>query len=55
MNDVPKDMRVYYQSFLVAGPKGDQAVVAFTLKQAQVAKLGVRDLLLVDGLDFPPK
>ena len=21
MNDVPKDMRVYYQSFLVAGPK----------------------------------
>jgi hypothetical protein len=44
------------QSFcLVAGPKGDQAVVAFTLKQTQVNKLGARDLILVDGLDFPAK
>ena len=38
---------------LVAGPRGEQAVVAFTLKQAQLTKLGARDLLLVDGLDFP--
>jgi hypothetical protein len=48
-------VKVVQSFFLVAGPKGDQAVVAFTLKQAQVTKLGVRDLLLVDGLDFPAK
>jgi hypothetical protein len=41
--------------FLVASGQGEQAVVAFTLKQAQVSKLGARDLILVDGLDFPAK
>jgi hypothetical protein len=39
--------------YLVAGPKGDQAVVAFTLKLTQVNKLGARDMVLVDGLELP--
>ena len=42
-------LQVFY---LVAGPKGDQAVVAITFKPAQAAKLGARDVLLVDGLSF---
>jgi hypothetical protein len=39
--------------YLVAGPKGDQAVVAFTLKLTQVNKLGARDLVFVDGIELP--
>jgi hypothetical protein len=39
--------------FLVAGPKGDQVVVAFTLKLTQVNKLGAKDMVLVDGLELP--
>ena len=39
--------------YLVAGPKGDQVVVAFTLKLTQVNKLGARDMVLVDGLELP--
>ena len=50
--DGVKVVQCYY---LVAGPKGDQVVVAFTLKLTQVNKLGARDLILVDGLDFPTK
>jgi hypothetical protein len=48
-------VKVVQSFYLVAGPKGDQAVVAFTLKQTQVNKLGARDQILVDGLDFPAK
>jgi hypothetical protein len=43
-------LQVFY---LVAGPNGDQAVVAITFKPAQAAKLGARDVLLLDGLSFP--
>lgn len=39
--------------YLVAGPKGEQVVVAFTLKLTQVGKLGARDMILVDGLEIP--
>jgi hypothetical protein len=45
-------LQVFY---LVAGPLGDQAVIAITFKPAQAAKLGARDVLLVDGLEFPVK
>jgi hypothetical protein len=38
--------------YLVASPKGEQVVVAFTLKLTQVNKLGARDLILVDGVEF---
>jgi hypothetical protein len=49
------DVKVVQTFYLVAGPKGDQCVVAVTLKQAQSGKLGARDLILIDGLDFPAK
>jgi hypothetical protein len=41
--------------YLVAGPKGDQIVVAITFKPAQAAKLGARDAQLLDGLEFSAK
>jgi hypothetical protein len=49
------DVKVVQTFYLVAGPNGDQCVVAVTLKQAQSGKLGARDLILVDGLEFPVK
>ena len=39
--------------YLIASPKGQQVVVAFTLKLTQVNKLGAKDLVLVDGLELP--
>ena len=50
-----EEVKVVQTFYLVAGPKGDQCVVAVTLKQAQSGKLGARDLILVDGLEFPTK
>ncbi len=47
-------VKVVQSFYLVAGPNGDQAVMAVTMRQTQVNKLGARDLLLVNGLDFPP-
>jgi hypothetical protein len=41
--------------YLVAGPKGDQVVVAITFKPAQANKLGIRDAQLLDGLEFSGK
>jgi hypothetical protein len=38
--------------YLVTGPKGEQAIVAFTLKLTEVNKLGARDMILVDGLEL---
>jgi hypothetical protein len=38
--------------YLIAMPKGEQVVVAFTLKLTQVNKLGARDMVLVDGLEL---
>jgi hypothetical protein len=46
-------VKVVQTFYLVAGRKGDQAVVAFTMKQAMAAKLGARDLSLVESIDFP--
>jgi hypothetical protein len=39
--------------YLVAGPQGDQLLVAFTLAPAQAQKLDTRDLVLLRGLAFP--
>jgi hypothetical protein len=39
--------------YLVAGPKGDQVVVTFTMKPTQATKIGTRDLQLVNGLSLP--
>jgi hypothetical protein len=46
-------VKVVQTFFLVAGPKGDQVVLAFTMKQSQVGKLGARDVSLVESIDFP--
>jgi hypothetical protein len=40
--------------YLVAGPSGEQAVLAFTLAPKQADRLGTRDLSLVGSLEFPP-
>jgi hypothetical protein len=40
-------------SYLVAGPNGDQVVLTFTMTPAQAQKLGSRDLELVRGLTLP--
>lgn len=45
-------MKVLQNFFLIAGPHGEQVVLAVTLTQAQADKLGTRDLLLVQGIDW---
>jgi hypothetical protein len=39
--------------YLVAGPQGDQLVLAFTMTPAQAPRLGSRDLLLLRSITFP--
>jgi hypothetical protein len=39
--------------YLVAGPQGDQMVLAFTLTPTEAQKLGTRELSLVRGITFP--
>jgi hypothetical protein len=46
-------LKVVQNFFLVAGPGGEQVVIAFTMTPAQAEKLVTRDLDLVRGLDFP--
>jgi hypothetical protein len=45
-------LKVVQTFYLVAGPKGQQVVLAFTMTPAQAEKLGARDLALVQGLEF---
>lgn len=47
-------MKLLQNFYLVAGPYGEQVVLAFTMTQARAEKLGSRDLSLVGSLDFPP-
>ncbi|MBV9123010.1 MAG: hypothetical protein JO112_06620 [Planctomycetes bacterium] len=46
-------MKLLQNFYLVAGPGGDQVVLAFTMNQTQADKLGTRDLTLVGSIDFP--
>ncbi|HYT92091.1 MAG TPA: hypothetical protein VEL76_25475, partial [Gemmataceae bacterium] len=39
--------------YLVAGPGGEQLLVAFTMTPTQAQKLGTRDLALLRGIAFP--
>jgi len=39
--------------YLVAGPGGEQVVVAFTMTPKMAEKLGVRDLSFVASVDVP--
>jgi len=45
-------LKVLQNFYVVAGPEGDQVVIAVTLRPALAQKLGTRDLELVDGLSF---
>lgn len=47
--------KVVQNFILLAGPKGDQVVVTFTMKPANAAKIGTRDLALVNAIEFKPK
>jgi hypothetical protein len=46
------DAKVVQSFYLVTNARGEQAVVTFTLKQSQLAKLAARDQILVDGLEI---
>jgi hypothetical protein len=50
---VMDDMKLIQNFYLVAGPNGDQLVIAFTLTPTQVEKLGSRDQVLVEGVEMP--
>jgi len=47
-------IKVLQNFYLVAGPHGEQVVLAFTMAQAQAEKLGTRDLSMAGSIDFPP-
>jgi hypothetical protein len=46
-------IKVLQNFYLVAGPNGDQVVLAFTLTPSQAEKLGARDLSMAGSIDFP--
>ncbi len=46
-------VKVLQNFYLVAGPGGEQVVLAFTMTQAQAEKLAARDLALAGSIDFP--
>jgi hypothetical protein len=48
-------VKVLQNFYLVAGPGGEQVVLAFTMTQAQAEKLAARDLTLAGSIDFPKK
>ncbi len=47
--------KVVQNFILLAGPKGDQIVVTFTMKPANAAKIGTRDVSLVNSIEFQAK
>ena len=49
-----EDNKVMQNFYLIAGPGGEQMVVAFTLKPALAERLGTRDLSLVGSLELLP-
>lgn len=48
-------LKILQNCYLLAGPEGDQIVLAFKLRPAQADKLGTRDLALVNSLELPAK
>jgi hypothetical protein len=49
------ELNVLQNYILVAGPQGDQVVLAFTMRQGVVEKLGTRDQQLANGIEFKKK
>jgi hypothetical protein len=47
-------VEVMQNFYLIAGPEGEQVVLAFTLSPKQAERLGDRDLSLAGSLTFPP-
>jgi hypothetical protein len=45
-------LKVLQTHYLVANARGEQVVLAFTLRPALAEKMGTRDLKLVEGVDF---
>lgn len=48
-------MKLLQNFYLVAGPGGEQIVLAFTMTKELAEKLGTRDLLLVNSVELPGK
>jgi VCBS repeat-containing protein len=48
-------LKVMQNYFVVAAPDGSQTILAFTMKQGAVDKLGTRDLELARGIEFIEK
>lgn len=48
-------LKVLQNCYLIAGPEGDQVVLAFKMRPAQADKFGTRDLTLLRGLELPKK
>ncbi len=48
------DLPIVQNVYAVAGPEGDQVLMAFTTEVSQVERFGVRDLALVGSLTFRP-
>jgi hypothetical protein len=46
-------VRVVQNYYLVAHPTGEQVILAFTMKPQAVAKVGGRDVAIVQGISFP--
>ncbi len=47
--------KVVQTFYLMAGPQGDQLAVTFTMKPANAAKIGTRDLAIVNAIEFLKK
>jgi hypothetical protein len=47
------DTKVMQNFYLVAGPEGQQIVLAFTMPPKQADRLGTRDLSIAASIDFP--
>jgi hypothetical protein len=47
--------KVIQNFVLLAGPRGDQVVVTFTMKPANAGKIGTKDLALVNSIEFIEK
>jgi hypothetical protein len=46
-------MKVMQNFYLIAGPGGEQVVIAFTLAPKQADRLGTRDISMAANVDFP--
>jgi len=47
------EVKVMQNFYLVAGPEGQQVVLAFTMPPKQADRLGTRDLSIAASIDFP--